>query len=69
MLCWLVQGGANPLLGNHSVDSRLLALLAARPGIQIVTRNSHAEEIAEFLVAKGAVRIAALYWGYPRTRF
>eukprot|EP00040_Diaphanoeca_grandis_P029821 m.175417 g.175417 ORF g.175417 m.175417 type:complete len:648 (+) comp31818_c0_seq1:216-2159(+) len=47
------KGGANPLQGSHTVDPTLLLL--RHPNVHIVTRNSHKEQIKEFLAREGFV--------------
>ena len=49
------KAGAKPLIGKHSVDEELVALLwEFRGRARVVTRNSHKKEISEFLEANGA---------------
>jgi len=56
-LCTTKSGGS-PLQGRHSLDTELAAVAAALP-TYVVTRNSHAAEIATFLAQRG-VRIAGV---------
>ena len=46
------RGGGSPLQGTHSVDPELAGLAALHP-THVITRNSHAAEIATFLELQG----------------
>ena len=55
------RGGANPCLGQHTVDSELHEAAVAMGGAtHIVTRNRHTREIASFLEERG-VPVAAVH--------
>ena len=45
------RGGGSPLVGSHSVDPDLAALIAQRPAgsVHVVTRNSYRDDIKQFL--------------------
>ena len=47
------KAGADPRIGQHSVDEALVAVAAAHPEVYIVTRSSHADSIAAFLHERG----------------
>ena len=56
------RGGANPLLGSHTIDAELHAAAAAMGDARthVLTRNRHAREIATFLGERG-VPVAAVH--------
>ena len=45
--------GSSPMQGRHSVDPELAGLAAAHPCVHVVTRNSHVDDIREFLTREG----------------
>ena len=47
------RGGANPLVGNHTVDAELHAAAVAMNSAHVITRNRHAVEIRTFLEERG----------------
>ena len=56
------RGGANPLIGDHTVDADLQAAADAMGGAatHVLTRNRHTAQIATFLEERG-VRIAGVH--------
>ena len=47
------RGGANPLIGNHTVDAELHAAAVAMNSAHVLTRNRHTAEIRTFLEERG----------------
>eukprot|EP01065_Artemidia_motanka_P007130 TRINITY_DN13520_c0_g1_i1.p1 TRINITY_DN13520_c0_g1~~TRINITY_DN13520_c0_g1_i1.p1 ORF type:complete len:846 (+),score=173.85 TRINITY_DN13520_c0_g1_i1:316-2853(+) len=49
------KAGGSPLQGSHDADQALCGILATHPNVHIVTKNSHASEIAQFLSDRASV--------------